>query len=76
MALFSDYSAHDTRFVYCAQKIILDFVKKEYPKIIKINYVSDGASGQFKSEFSLISITNITREFFSIQIQYLQFDSA
>lgn len=63
MALVSDYLAHDTRFVYCAQKIILDFVKKEYPNVIKINYVSDGASGHFKSQFSLIFINNVIRNF-------------
>lgn len=75
MALVSDYLAHDTRFVYCAQKIILDFVKKEYPNIIKVNYVSDGASGHFKSEFSIFN-NNIITEFFSRQIQYLQFSTS
>ena len=76
MALVSDYLAYDTRFVYCAQKIILDLVEKQYPNITKVNYVSDRASGHFKSEFSIIFINNIVTEFFSRQIQYLQFSTS
>ena len=49
MVFISDYLTHDTRFVYCAQKSIVDFLRKEYHNVIKINYVSDGASTHFKS---------------------------
>lgn len=49
MVIISDYLPHDTRFVYCAQKFILQFLKEEYRNVFKINYVSDGATGHFKS---------------------------
>ena len=53
MAFISDYLAHDTRFVYCAQNVIITFLKKEYPNVFKVVYVSDGASAHFKSKYSL-----------------------
>lgn len=56
MVIISDYLSHDTRFVYMAQKLIVEFLKKEYKNVFKINYVSDGATAHFKSEY--ISIIN------------------
>ena len=49
MVFISENLTHDTRFVYCAQKSIVDFLRKEYHNVIKINYVSDRASAHFKS---------------------------
>lgn len=49
LVIISDYLAHDTKFVYSAQKIIVQFVRREYPNIEKITYVSDGATAHFKS---------------------------
>lgn len=54
MVIISDYLAHDTRFVYSSQRIIIEFLRKEYPNILKINYVSDGASAHFKSKYSIL----------------------
>ena len=53
MAFISDYLAHDTRFVYCAQKAIITFLKKGYPNVLNVVYVGDGASAHFKSKYSL-----------------------
>ena len=39
LAIISDYMEHTTAFVYCAQRIIVDFVKKNFPFVTKINYV-------------------------------------
>ena len=50
MAIISDYLPHDTRFVYCAQKTIIDFLRQEYRNVFKINYVTDGATARFKSK--------------------------
>ena len=54
MVFISDYLIHDTKFIYCAQKFIVDFLRKEYRNVIKINYVSDGASARFKSKCSTL----------------------
>lgn len=56
MAIISDYLSHDTKFVFCAQQLIMDFVKREYPNIVKVNYVSDGAAAHFKSKCLLLLI--------------------
>ena len=53
MVFISDYLAHDTRFVYYAQCVIITFLKKEYPNVFSVVYVSNGASAHFKSKYSL-----------------------
>ncbi len=39
VVIISDYMHHDTAFVYCAQRVIVKFLKKHYPNIVKINYL-------------------------------------
>ena len=39
MVLISDYMNHDSKFVWLAQENIANFVKKQYPKVKKINYM-------------------------------------
>ncbi|CAF1214858.1 unnamed protein product [Adineta ricciae] len=47
VAIISDYMEHTTSFVYCAQQILVRFIKKNFSLVEKISYVSDGASGHF-----------------------------
>lgn len=39
VAIISNYMEHTTLFVYCAQKILVEYIKKNFPLIKKINYV-------------------------------------
>jgi hypothetical protein len=39
LAIISDHMEHTTAFVYCAQKILIQFIKKNYPLVKKINYL-------------------------------------
>lgn len=39
MVIISNYMRHDTAFVYCAQRLIVEFIKKRYPQVTKINYL-------------------------------------
>ncbi len=39
IVIISDYKRHNTAFVYCAQRIIVQFVKKHYSQATKINYL-------------------------------------
>jgi hypothetical protein len=39
VAIISNYMKHTTSFVYCAQKILVQFIKKNFPLVKKINYV-------------------------------------
>lgn len=51
LAIISDNLCHDTIAVYVYQKIIIDYLKKDFdPK--KIYYVSDGAAQHFKNKTS------------------------
>ena len=39
LAIVSDSMEHTTAFVYCAQSLIVTFVKKHFPLAKKINYL-------------------------------------
>jgi hypothetical protein len=39
LAIISDYMEHTTTFVYCAQKLIAEFINKNFQLVKKINYV-------------------------------------
>lgn len=39
LAIISNYMEHKTAFVYCAQKVLAEFVKKNFPLVKKINYL-------------------------------------
>jgi hypothetical protein len=39
LAIISDCMEHSTAFVYCAQKLIVQFAKHNFPLVKKINYV-------------------------------------
>lgn len=39
MVIISDYMRHDTAFVHCAQGLIVDFLRKNYPQVTNINYL-------------------------------------
>ena len=39
LAIISDYMEYTTVFVHCAQKILAQFIKKNFPLVKKINYV-------------------------------------
>ena len=39
IVVISNYMHHDTAFVYCSQRLIVEFIKRHYPHVIKINYL-------------------------------------
>lgn len=39
MVIISDYMHHDTPFVYCALRLIVELIKKHYPQTTKVNYL-------------------------------------
>ncbi|CAF1461704.1 unnamed protein product, partial [Adineta ricciae] len=63
LAIISNYMEHTTAFVHCAQKILVDFIKKNFPLVKKINYVSDGASAHFKNNASILNLIHHKRDF-------------
>ncbi|CAF2076139.1 unnamed protein product [Rotaria magnacalcarata] len=56
MLIISDYMRHDTAFVFCAQRLIIDYLRKHYPDVKKVNYLSDGAPAHFKNHFNMINL--------------------
>ena len=38
LAIVSNYMEHTTSFVYCAQQILVRFIKQNFPLVKKINY--------------------------------------
>ena len=39
MVIINDHMHHDMAIVYCAESLIVEFVKKNFPQVQKINYV-------------------------------------
>ncbi|CAF4506889.1 unnamed protein product [Rotaria socialis] len=56
LAIISDYMEHTTVFVHCEQKVLTQFIKKNFPLVKKINYVSDGACAHFKNNASILNL--------------------
>ncbi|CAF0893689.1 unnamed protein product [Adineta ricciae] len=54
---------HTTAFVHCAQKILVEFIKENFPLVTKINYVSDGAPAHFKNNASILNLIYHKRDF-------------
>ena len=79
LAIISDYMEHTTSFVHCAQKLLVQYVKKNFPLVKKINYVrcvstlsfrdiyidcfSDGASAHFKNNSSMLNLVHHKGDF-------------
>ncbi|CAF4030591.1 unnamed protein product, partial [Rotaria magnacalcarata] len=63
MVLISDYMNHDSKFVWLAQENIANFVKKQYPEVKKINYVSDGAADHFKNNYTMLNLFHHKKDF-------------
>ncbi|CAF4975031.1 unnamed protein product [Rotaria sp. Silwood1] len=63
MVIISNRMVHDTAFVYCTQKLIVKFIKDEYPTIQKINYISDGAPSQFKNNHNMMNLAVHLQDF-------------
>ncbi|KAJ8677362.1 hypothetical protein QAD02_013149 [Eretmocerus hayati] len=63
-AIISDNLAHDTYSGYQYQKIIIEYLKKNFELVTKIFYVTDGASQHFnnKSNFARLHISLHMRE--------------
>ena len=54
---------HDTIAVHLFQSKIVDFIKKDIPKVKKIIYFSDGASAQYKNRHNFINLSHHMRDF-------------
>ncbi|CAF1125105.1 unnamed protein product [Adineta ricciae] len=54
---------HSTAFVHCAQKILVEFIKKNFPLVKKIDYASDEASAHFKNNASILNLLHQKHDF-------------
>lgn len=58
MVIISDYMRHDTAFVHCAQRLIVDFLRKNFPQVIKVNYLRYRLRiTRFQSDYYLFLVT-------------------
>ncbi|CAF1153996.1 unnamed protein product [Adineta ricciae] len=63
LAIISDYMKHTTEFVYYAQILIINFIRKWYPNVKQLNYLSDGAAAHFKNAKNMLNLTYHERDF-------------
>jgi hypothetical protein len=58
LALISDYMHHDSQFVYVAQKLIVEFIRKKCPNVKRLVYLSDGGPAHFKNNYTMLNLTH------------------
>ena len=56
LCIISDDNTHDTNFVYQVQVILVQYIKENYPNIVKLHYFSDGCSAQYKNYKNFINL--------------------
>lgn len=59
----SECTTHDTVAVYILQEKIIFEIKKRFPKINKIIYVTDGAKQHYKNRYQMMNLVNHESDF-------------
>ena len=54
---------HDTPFVYQVQSEVVQYLKKELPHVIDIEYFSDGCAGQYKNFKNILNLCHHVTDF-------------
>lgn len=62
IAIISDNLTHDTAAVYSYQKIIINYLKKNY-NVKKVYYITDGAGQQFKNKSMFANLLAHEKDF-------------
>ena len=63
LCIISDDNTHDTNFVYQVQVILVQYIKENYPNIVKLHYFSDGCSAQYKNYKNFINLCHHKEDF-------------
>ncbi|KAJ8677797.1 hypothetical protein QAD02_013584 [Eretmocerus hayati] len=63
LAIISDNLAHDTYSVHQYQKIIIEYLKKNFELVTNIFYVTDGASQHFKNKSNFTYLVAHEKDF-------------
>ena len=63
ICIISDDLTHDTSFIYCLQKSLTEFLKIYFPQITKLQYFSDGCSGQYKNFKNFLNLCHHSKDF-------------
>ena len=61
--LLSDCTTHDTVAVYVMQKLVTPEIKKIYPNLKRIIYVSDGAKQHYKNKYRMCNLIRHEEDF-------------
>ena len=63
ICVISDDMEHDTPFVYQVQSEVVQYLKKELPHVIDIEYFSDGCAGQYKNFKNVLNLCHHVTDF-------------
>ena len=76
IVIISDYMHHDTTFVYCAQRLVVEFVKNHFPEVKKIMYLR-WASSETKNQMRKFRFFQRSRaSALQKSLEHVQFDSS
>lgn len=63
LCFISDDLNHDVPFVYCVQQNTTEYLKVHFPKISKVEYITDGCSAQYKNFKSMMNLCKHKSDF-------------
>ena len=63
ICVISDCKEHNTVTVHAFQKVVIQYLKVEFPAIKKIHYFTDGCAGQYKNRYSFINLCHHIEDF-------------
>ncbi|KAJ8688039.1 hypothetical protein QAD02_023834 [Eretmocerus hayati] len=63
IAVLSDSLVHDSAFVYCVQKIVTDYIKKNFLLAKKVIYFSGGVAQHSKNTSNFENLINHKKDF-------------
>ena len=60
ICVVSDSTQHSTVTVFAFLKVVIEFLKQEFPSVKKIHYFTDGCAGQYKNKYNFINLCHVT----------------
>lgn len=61
--VISNHMTHNTAAVYAFQKTLIKYIKENMPDVRKINYFSDGCTGQYRNRKNFCNVCNHEADF-------------
>lgn len=63
ICVISDIKDHSTVTVFTFLKVVIEYLKAEFPSVKKIHYFTDGCAGQYKNKYNFVNLCHHSEDF-------------